>query len=95
MFLFYARYFYSCLIVEKVKRRFIFYIALEDKQTTYEQLIQICLQRVVEVETRKASNANASISIQRLKELKDYIIANIVVLDADSPDIIVTLEIGK
>lgn len=78
-----------------MKRRFIFYIALEDKQTTYEQLIQICLQRVVEVETDKASNPNASISIQRLKELKDYIIANIVVLDADSPDIIVTLGIGK
>ena len=78
-----------------MKRRFVFYIALQDKQTTYEQLIQICLQRVVEVETDKASNPNVTISIQRLKELKDYIVANIVVLDTESSDVIVTLGIGK
>lgn len=78
-----------------MKRRFIFYVNLKNAQTTYEQLVQICLQRVVEVETDKASNPNASISIQRLKELKDYVIANLAVLDSDSPDVVVTLEIGK
>lgn len=78
-----------------MKRRFVFYIVYGDSPTTYDQLIQICLQRVVEVETDKASNPNATVSLQRLKELKDYIVANISILDEDTAETVVTLDIGK
>ncbi len=80
-----------------MKRRFRFYINKQSQSIGYDKIIEICLLRVIEVETKPNQEPNPKllISLRRVKELKDYIIANINLSEREDSEVVLTLDFDE